>query len=155
MIIGRTLLQNFTELWQLLAGCADCLGEPDDLLAMGEQATDSQLGPWAAFPHMDWVQGRVFGRRGELHWRSYGACVRVVMLVDSEQKPGEENALLAKLQQWRVEVSLSSQYTRVDQDIYLWRGEYAAAHIRSYVDAQGVANFVRYCTATPTVTESQ
>ncbi|MCE7987666.1 MAG: hypothetical protein DYG89_41405 [Caldilinea sp. CFX5] len=164
MIVGHTLLADYTALWALVDECQALLGTPQTLLAMGEEATDSHLADWAGFPRKAWQRGRVFGPWGEVQWRSYNRQLRAVILVDRIAVNGKAitavdgeqgEAIRTKLQALKIDTMVHAADQVVDEQLLLWRGAYATARIRRYIDAQGIDSFVRYCTATPMPTESK
>lgn len=153
MIAGHRILADHDALWALVAACADLLDDEETLFALGEHATDSCLAPLASFPRTTWQQGRVFGRSGEIHWRTYGTVVRVALLVDEAVAPSAATAtppatLSERLRQAGFQAVNHLALTAEEEQPYLWRGNYTRATVRHYCDEQGVEQFVRYCRVT-------
>lgn len=155
MIAGHIILADHDALWALITACADLLDDEDALFALGEHATDSCLAPLTSFPRTRWQQGRVFGRTGEVHWRTYQTIVRVAVLVDEQAAPqsappeGQSaSALCERLRQQGFQAMQQLALVAEEEEPYLWRGAYTRATVRHYRDEQGVAQFVRYCRVT-------
>jgi hypothetical protein len=142
IVIGYRLLNDYAALWKLAADCAALLGTAEELMGLAEDATASALEPWDKLPRRPWPQGRVFGGYGELRWRSYGPTVRVALVADAGEDAGQ--AFIERLEALGFQGIQSPALTAVDGDLMLWRGGYADAQIRRYLDEVGVEQFVRY-----------
>lgn len=156
IIVGQTALERYEDLWDLIVHCQPLLGKAGSLMALAEHATASRLEPWAELPREAWVQGRAFGKRGELRWHAYGPLLRAVLVTDvdsQEEKADDENPALADRIVARLH-GLGFTYTATypwdpeEDTIFLWRGAYATARVRRYLDDDGNTPFVRYCSVT-------
>ncbi len=154
MIAARTLCKNHAVLWALAADCQPFLGPADALTLLAEDAVTSVLAPWTPARQDAWTQGRIFGARGELHWRAYGSLVRALLVTDGlppgagDPAPGTAAQRLQAL--GFSEVSEPALTASPPQTLPLWRtDDYGEAQVRRYVDNAGVEQFVRYVSATP------
>jgi hypothetical protein len=156
IVVGRTILERYEDLWDLMARAQPLLGGTASLMALVEHATASRLEPWAELSREAWTQGRVFGERGELRWRAYGPLLRAVLVTEAEAESTASGAGEATSGD-RIEVRLhglgfpdtmACSLTVEEEDILLWQGPYATAHVRRYLDADGYPAFVRYYSVT-------
>ncbi len=154
MIAARILCENHTALWGLAAHCQPFLGPAGGLTILAEDAVTSMLAPWTPGVTGAWTLGRIFGARGELHWRAYGACVRALLITDglppAAGAPTPE-AAAARLQTLGfAEVSEPALTASPPQSVPLWRNDaYREVQVQRYVDNAGVEQFVRYVSVTP------
>lgn len=138
MIVGQRTVQDHTALRELAAQCQPFLGLPDALWALAEDAVGSRLEKWPDLPRTTWTQGRIFGVMGELRWRTYGPHVRAVIVTDWDGQPAQ----IAELG-FSDATTLDLQPDR--KTVALWRADrYRQATVWRYVDANGIAQFVRY-----------
>ena len=156
IIVGQTVLERYEDLWDLIARCQPLLGEAGSLMSLAEHATASRLEPWAELPREAWVQGRVFGKRGELYWRAYGPLLRAVLVTDvdyqeertNDEDPAPADRIAARLHDLGLTHTAMYPWDPKEDTVFLWRGTHATARVWRYLDDDGNTPFVRYCDVT-------
>ncbi len=158
MITGHILVPNLKKLWALAQSVEALLGELNELIAIGEHATDAVMTSWVAFSRDAWHQGRLFGTQGELCWRRYGTHWRAVLTLDTiptGTSTGTSTDLHETMSTQGFQGILQSDHSAADQtlndqEIHLWpHGAYSHVTVRYYKDSAGNEFCYRYLRATP------
>jgi len=156
MIAARILCKTHAAFWALAANCQPFLGPAGGLTILAEDVVTCMLAPWTPAAQGAWTLGRIFGARGELHWRAYGALVRALLITDGLPPGASEATLSTAAQQLQAlgfsEVSEPALTASPLQTLPLWRADTyrdGQAQVQRYVDDTGGEQFVRYVSVTP------
>lgn len=143
LVSGHTILDDHNSLWAFCEAQSHLLGS--GATAIAENGLKVAIDLWTNFDcATPWTQGRLFGPKGEIQWRTFGSLVRMVMLLDVQSETGAIEAA-DRLQRagLAATVQLAMVLTR-ELALQTNDDEFPAVRVYQYGNDREPAQFVRY-----------